>query len=350
MFFLSILTNYILPIIYDSFVVLVLVLLFLFIFRIKDSNIRILFFFLPLIKPFIVILERIDVEKLYNMYYLQAFGIRFPDPTNIIRITSSPYVMASNPSYLILSIIIIAIFSLLLFRWISIALFYRRLACEEKVGREDVPDVYRIIDNFTRKIQTQSPDVSLTHSDYPSPFIIGIRRFVLVLSPRLLENLNQDEKDILIRHELSHIKRRDNLIGWIALILRDLNFFNPFGFIAYYIIRSEQEKACDKLVLKYTNRPPVEIAEIILNSLLKLKSLIKSKKHLVPLESSAFSPAGFFSQRRLENRVSSLIGINPDKIHMRVFSKILMYFLFISILFIQIVVAIKWNDFIILLR
>jgi beta-lactamase regulating signal transducer with metallopeptidase domain len=347
---LSILTNYILPIIYDSFVVLVLVLLFLFIFRIKDSNIRILFFFLPLIKPFIVIFEKIDVEKMYDLYYGQVSGIRFPDPINMIRIGNSPSVTISNPNYLALIIIIIAIFSLLLFRWISIAIFYRRLACEEKVGREDVPDVYRIIDNFTRKIKTYSPNVSLTHSDYPSPFIIGVRRFTLVLSPKLLDNLNQEEKDILIRHEISHIKRRDNLLGWIALILRDLNFYNPFGFIAYYLIRSEQEKACDKLVVKYTNRPPVEIAEIILNSLLKLKSLIRSNKRLAPLESSAFSPARVFSQRRLENRVSSLIGINPDKIFMRVFPKILIYFLFLFLLFIQIIIAIKWNDFIILLR
>ena len=337
-------------IIYDSFVVLVLVLFFLFIFRIKDSNVRILFFFLPLIKPFIVIFEKIDVEKMYDMYYGQVSGIRFPDPINMIRIGNSPLITISNPNYLALTIITIAIFSLLLFRWISIAFFDRRLAYEEKVGREDIPDIYEIIDKFVSNIKTPSPDVSLTHSDYPSPFIIGVRRFTLVLSPRLLDSLNQNEKDVLIWHELSHIKRRDNLLGWIALILRDLNFFNPFGFIAYFLIRSEQEKACDKLVVKYTDRSPVEIAENILNSLLKLKSLIKANKKLIPLEGTAFSPAGIFSQRRLEDRVSSIIRTNLDRISMRIFPKILMYFLFISLLFIQIVIAIKWNDFIILLR
>ena len=350
MFFLSILTNYVLPIIYDSFVVLVLVLLFLFIFRIKDSNIRILFFFLPLIKPFIVIFEKIDIQKMYDMYYGVNFGIRFPDPTNMIKISKNPSVLVSDPNYLVLTIIIIAIFSLLLFRWISIAFFYRRLAYEEKVGRKDIPDIYKIIDNFISKIKINSPDVSLTHSDYSSPFIIGVRRFTLVLSPRLLDNLDQNEKDILIRHELSHIKRRDNLIGWIALILRDLNFFNPFGFIAYFLIRSEQEKACDKLVLKYSDKPSVEIAEIILNSLLKLKSLIRSSRNLTPLESSAFSAVGIFSQRRLENRVSSIIRTDPDKIFMRISPKILMYFLFIFLLFIQIIISIKGNDYIIFLR
>ena len=139
-------------------------------------------------------------------------------------------------------------------------------------------------------------------------------------------------------------------MGWIALILRDLNFFNPFGYIAYYLIRGEQEKACDKLVVKYSGKSPVEIARNILNSILKLKLLMKSNSHLVPLESSAFSPVGILSQKRLEDRVSSIIKTNPDKIFMRVFPKILMYFLFIFLLLIQIIFSIKINDFLFFLR
>ena len=350
MFFLNILVHYVLPIIYDSFVVLVLVLLFLFIFRIRDSNIRILFFFLPLVKPFIVIMERIDTSNLYTVTRGQVSGIRFPDPTNIIKLNDTHINIISDPNYLILIIITFAIFALLLFRWISIAMFYKRLAYEDKVGKEEIPDIYGIIDKFVKKVKTKSPDVSLTHGNYFSPFIIGVIRFTLVLSPKLLDNLNYDEKDILIQHELSHIKRKDNLMGWIALILRDLNFFNPFGYIAYYLIRGEQEKACDKLVVKYSGKSPVEIARNILNSILKLKLLMKSNSHLVPLESSAFSPVGILSQKRLEDRVSSIIKTNPDKIFMRVFPKILMYFLFIFLLLIQIIFSIKINDFLFFLR
>ena len=347
MFFLSILGNYVLPVIYDSFIVLVLVLLFLFVSRIKDSNIRILFFFIPLVKPFIIIMEKVDASKFYNIFRI---GVRFPDPTNIVRIENSPAVLISNTNYLALIIILSAIFFLLLIRWISIALFYRRLAYEDRVGREDIPDVYGIIDKFVKKVKTRPPDVSLTHENYFSPFIIGVRRFTLVLSPKLLDSLNDDEKVIIIQHELSHIKRRDNLTGWIALILRDLNFFNPFAYITYYLIRSEQEKACDKLVVKYSGRSPVEIAKNILNSILKLKLLMKSNNRLVPLEGSAFSPIEILSQKRLEDRVSSIIKTDPDKIFIRTFPKILMYLFFILLLLIQIIYVIKIGDFIIFLR
>jgi len=350
MFFLSILTNYVLPIIYDSFVVLVLVLLFLFIFRIKDSNIRILFFSLPLIKPFIVILEKINVEKLYEITRGQVFGIRFPDPTNIITFEINSPGLISNPNYLGLSIILSVILILLLIRWISIAIFYKRLAYEDKVGRKEVPDLYKIIDKYIKKMKTKSPDISLTHGNYLSPYIIGVSRFTLVLSPKLIDNLSHEEKNILIQHELSHIKRRDNLIGWIALILRDLNFFNPFAYIVYYLIRSEQEKACDKLVVKYSEKDPIEIAQNILSSLLKLKSILKPRGRLVPLEGSAFSPVGVLSQRRLDNRVSSIIKTNPDKIFIRFFPRVLMYLLFIILLFIQIMYTVKINEIIVFLR
>ena len=113
---MSILANYVLPIIYDSIVVIVLVLLFLFIFRIKDSNIRILFFFLPLIKPFIVILEKIDFQELYKFSPNGASGLRLPDPTNMIGIEISPAELVSNANYLGLSVIMSAILVLLLIR------------------------------------------------------------------------------------------------------------------------------------------------------------------------------------------------------------------------------------------
>ncbi len=85
MFFLNILAYYFLPIIYDSFIALTLALIFLFIFRIKDPNIRILFFSLPLIKPFLIIIERIDVNKIYFQYFKSTFGLRFPDPLSILK-------------------------------------------------------------------------------------------------------------------------------------------------------------------------------------------------------------------------------------------------------------------------
>jgi beta-lactamase regulating signal transducer with metallopeptidase domain len=338
MFFLNIVAYYLLPIIYDSFIALTLALFFLFIFRIKDPYIRILFFSLPLIKPFIIIIERIDVNKIYFQYYRGAFGFRLPDPSSILKFDENFKVGAifdkSNTDYIIGFVILIAILIFLIIRWVNLALFYRRLAYEEKVGRREVPDIYKIIDNFTNKTKTVSPDVSLTHKTYISPFVVGLRRFTLVLSPKLLNYLNESEKETLIQHELCHIKRKDNLIGWIALIIKDLNFFNPFSYIAYYLIRSEQEKACDQLVVRYSGKATENIAEDILNSILKLKFTLGLNNHLIPVASSTFSFSRLFSQKRLENRIHSIASTDVNRIYSKIFPKILMLLFFLLLLFI----------------
>ncbi len=351
MVLLEILTNYILPIIYDSFVSLVLVLFFLFIFRIKDSNIRILFFFLPLIKPFIIISEKID--KPYSQSDPIIGLIRLPDPNNIINtfkeFERGPAVF-SDINYLVLLLIIISIITILVVRWVLLYLFYRNLAHEDIVGRKEIPEIYTIIDDYTQKTKTKAPYVSLTHRHYFSPFIIGIKNFALVLSPKLIDMLNTDEKEVLIQHELSHIKRNDNLIGWIALILRDLLFFNPFSYIAYSLIRTEQDKDSDKLVVKYTGKPVKKIAKNILNIILKIRSISTLKPTYQPGQSFQFTPHGLFSQVRLRNRINSIIKTNPDKIYSRIFPKILMYILFLTLLIIQIMFVIKINNFYLFLR
>jgi len=351
MFFLEILIDYIIPIIYSSLSSLVVVLFILFIFKIKDSNIRILFFFLPLIKPFVTVSEKFS--KTYSQSNPVAGGFRFPDPNNIFRtfeeLEKGPTVF-SDINYLVLLLIITSIITILIAKWITLYLFYRSLAYEDIVSRKDAPEIYTIIDRYIKKTKTKTPYVSLTHRHYFSPFIIGIKKFVLVLSPKLMDALNTDEKEVLIQHELSHIKRNDNLIGWIALILRDLLFFNPFSYISYSLIRFEQEKGSDKLVVKYTGKPVKEIAKNILNTILKIKSISTSKIIYEPAHGFTFSPTSFFGQIRLKNRINSILNINPNKIYSHIFPKILMYILFSILIIFQHMIVININDFYLFLR
>lgn len=356
MIFLEILTNYILPLIYNSFVSLVLVLFFLFISRIKDSNIRILFFFLPLIKPFIIIAEKIDVNELVLEYNKTiSSGMRFPDPMNFFpRITfyNTELINFSKPNNFILMITIVSIIIVLIIRWINIALFYRSLAYEEKVGKKEVPKIYSIIDKYTKKMKTRNPDVSLTHKRFFTPFVVGIKNCTLVLSPVLIEKLNNEETETLIQHELSHIKRNDNLIGWVALILKDLNFFNPFAYISYYLIKIEQEKASDKLMVKYSQKSPKEVAKNFLNSILKINKIynMPNKEKISSIFSSPFHIRTIFNHKIIQYRVKNILRLNPAKIHSLIFPKILMYLFFIILLLVQIIFILKLNNILIFLR
>ena len=351
---LAILTLYILPVIYDSFVTLVLVLFFLFIFRIKDSGIRILFFFLPLIKPFLMIAEKFEPHPSYISSGPFYFGLRIPDPGNIFKrfessnLESSLFISEIN--YILIIIASALIFIILILRWINLYLFYRRLAFEEKVGPDDVPMIYRIMDKFAKKIAVKAPDVSLTHKRFTTPFIVGVKNVTMVICPSLFEILEHPEKETIIHHELSHIKRKDNLISWIAMMLRDILFFNPFAYIAYFLIRAEQDSGSDKVMVKYSGRPVKEITKSLLSAIMKLKSIDPGKAITGPAQSLSFSPGRFYSQHRLKNRIRSILRTDQNRIMMRVFPKIMMFVLFFLILILQIFFVININGLHIYLR
>lgn len=92
------------------------------------------------------------------------------------------------------------------------------------------------------------------------------------------------------------------------------------------------------------------VAKNILNSILKLKKLVISDSMFLPAGGSPFSPVGFLSYKRLDNRVSAIIKADPARISMRIFPKIIMYLLFFILLIVQIMYTIKIGDVIIFLR
>jgi beta-lactamase regulating signal transducer with metallopeptidase domain len=353
--FIVLLFNYILVILYDSAISLVIVLLLLFIFRIKDSNIRILFFFLPLIKPIFIIIEKIDFNKEYFKYKPGIMGFRFPSPGAIfgqLKPLEKNIISFSDINHVIIYAILLSIIIVLIIRWTNLYIFYRHLAYEEKVNRTDVPDIYEIIDNFILKVRLRCPDVSLTHKKILSPFIIGVKQNILVLPPALIENISFSEKETLIQHELSHAKRKDNLIGWIALILKDLLFFNPFAYMTYFMIKNEQEKACDKLLLEFSGKSSKEIVANILNLILKIKKLKNPNRIRNEYINKGynFAPIQILNNIIINIRVNLLVRTKIEKIHMKRITKILMLFIFIILLLIQVVFVIKINNLFIFLR
>jgi len=352
--FFKFLIDYIIVIIYDSFICLVIVLLIFYIFKIKDTNIKILFLFLPLIKPFLVITEDFNLNHDFFNKRTGVFGLRFITPNLFLNrldtLDRSP-IDYSNISSLVVIILLSSIFIVLLFRWLNLYIFYKRLAYSDVVSKKEIPYLYEIIDNYSDRMELKPPTISLTHENLSSPFVIGIKKHTMVLTPLLIENLSSDETKVLLLHELSHIKRKDNLIGWLALIFKDLLFFNPFAYIAYYLIKFEQEKGSDKLVCKFLNYDKKEIAKHTINLIIKIKN-IRINKKIATISSmySQYTPFQRINFQILSLRINSILAFNPLKIEMRLLPRLVMFLLFFLILFIQILFIININDLFILLR
>ena len=78
----------------------------------------------------------------------------------------------------------------------------------------------------------------------------GYRR-PIVLVPAFVVSWPLERIQVVLRHELAHIQRRDWLVLMTAELLRALHWFNPLVWIACRRLRLESEQACDDVVLRH---------------------------------------------------------------------------------------------------
>jgi uncharacterized protein (TIGR03435 family) len=96
------------------------------------------------------------------------------------------------------------------------------------------------------------------------PGIFGIMRPVLVLPRGIAEQLSAEQLDAIMAHELSHMRRRDNLTAALHMLVEAVFWFHPLVWWLGARLVEERERACDEAVLE-SRRQPVAYAEGILN-------------------------------------------------------------------------------------
>jgi hypothetical protein len=78
----------------------------------------------------------------------------------------------------------------------------------------------------------------------------------------MVSALDEQELETVLAHELAHHARRDHLLTWWALLLRDAFCYLPTSRLTYQQLRYEQELACDDLATQVT-RQPLDLASAL---------------------------------------------------------------------------------------
>jgi len=117
-------------------------------------------------------------------------------------------------------------------------------------------------------------EVATSRSIY-SPIVLGILRPLIVVPNDLLERLRADELEMVLMHELAHVRRYDNLTLLIQRLIAVALFFHPAVWLCGRMLRQEAEQACDDLVLYATGR-----SEDYARSLTSVTELASLKTHL----------------------------------------------------------------------
>ena len=82
-----------------------------------------------------------------------------------------------------------------------------------------------------------------------SPAVTGLWRPVLLLPVQFDESLTAQEARLVLRHELTHLKRGDLPLNALLCLLLALHWFNPLLWLAFFKVRLDREAACDAQVL-----------------------------------------------------------------------------------------------------
>lgn len=79
-----------------------------------------------------------------------------------------------------------------------------------------------------------------------TPFVLGIFKPKIYIPSSLYDT----EKEYIILHERTHIRRHDNIIKFLAYFILSLHWFNPLVWAAFILMSADMEMSCDESVLK----------------------------------------------------------------------------------------------------
>lgn len=96
------------------------------------------------------------------------------------------------------------------------------------------------------------------------PGVVGLLDPVLLMPADIADRLTPHQLQAVLAHELSHIRRRDNLASAAHMAVEAMFWFHPLVWWIGARLIDERERACDEEVLRNGNEPAV-YAEGILN-------------------------------------------------------------------------------------
>lgn len=143
----------------------------------------------------------------------------------------------------------------------------------------------QLTDEYARRLGIQR-SVKLAFSRKVSqPMTLGVLRPIILLPVELMTGLPMADLDMVLAHELAHIRRADYLINVLQNVLEIAFFFHPVVWWISRDMRRSREACCDDLAVGITG-DAIRYAQ----TLTRLQRLFISQKTILPMTYLA-SPA-----------------------------------------------------------
>ena len=211
---------------------------------IRDPNVRIRLLLLPTLIPFVA----------PPVYYLVFPMRREMSVLAVDQIFDIERIVALVPySDFFLTTVTIGMVSLGVF-WalkgaLSIAAMLYLPRRYRTLKRGDDPRLDGVLERTFTRAGAPYPVVLLSPENSWRCCGVGLGRAYLFVSQRCLRELNEEQLESVLTHELAHISRGDSIFSLLLFIQRHLLFFNPFIHLIHRRIQEEIEIASDRQAL-----------------------------------------------------------------------------------------------------
>lgn len=149
-----------------------------------------------------------------------------------------------NETFIPVSIIILLFVSLwFLIAWIFHASMIRRATCAKPLERSENLRVYNLTENLCIQIGMKMPAINIIEDESLNAFASGIdqRTYAITVSRGLIDELDDDELEAVIAHEITHIRNGD-----VRLLIISIIFVGIFAFITEAVMRLFRSDKSDR--------------------------------------------------------------------------------------------------------
>ncbi|NQU19976.1 MAG: hypothetical protein HQ567_01740 [Candidatus Nealsonbacteria bacterium] len=176
----------------------------------------------------------------------------------------------------------------------------RRLGCTGTSRASETLEA--VLTRLARQMRIHRVPVLLESALAEVPTVIGWLRPVVLLPVSILGEMSPQQIELILAHELAHVRRRDYLLNLVQTFVETLLFYHPGVWWVSRRIRVAREECCDDLVVSATGEKL-----LYARTLTKLEEL----RHEVPAAESELSLAA--DGGSLIGRIRRLVGLRNDE-------------------------------------
>ena len=127
-------------------------------------------------------------------------------------------------------------------------LHVRRL---QRCGLAPLSDpLQRLAEQSARRLKVKRVVEFMQSTLVKVPTVVGLLRPLVLLPASVISGLSAADIDLILAHELAHVRRHDYLVNVIQTVLETLLFFHPAMWWVTGRIRKEREHCCDDLAVQ----------------------------------------------------------------------------------------------------